>query len=130
MGILSGGFTFVVEAFRRRLGLDYAFANELEIADGVLTGRVCGEVLDGAGKAARLTEIARAEGVPLAQVVGVGDGANDIPMLTAAGLGIAFRAKEPARRSADAAIQRNDFQGLLYLLGVTGRDLRRARDSG
>lgn len=128
MGILSGGFTFVVDAFRERLGLDYGFANTLEIVDGRLTGRVLDPILDGAGKAEKLRLIAHQEGVPLDQVVGIGDGANDIPMLQAAGLGIAFRAKETTRRSADAAIQRNDFTGLLYLLGITGRDLRRVRE--
>ncbi len=127
LGLLSGGFTCFTEPLRRRLGIDYAFANTLEIEAGVLTGGLTGPVLDAAGKAARLAEIASREGVPLDQVVGVGDGANDIPMLQAAGLGIAFRAKESTRRSADAAIQRNDLAGLLYLLGVSARDLKRVR---
>lgn len=127
LGLLSGGFTFFVDALRERLGFDYAFGNTLEIVDGRLTGRLTGPILDGQGKAARLREIAEREGVRPDQVVGIGDGANDIPMLQAAGLGIAFRAKEATRRNADAAIQNNDFKGLLYLLGVTGRDLRRMR---
>lgn len=127
LGLLSGGFTFFVDALRERLGMDYAFGNILEIAGGRLTGRLAGPVLDGAGKAARLREIAAREGVRPDQVVGVGDGANDIPMLQAAGLGIAFRARESTRRSADAAIRNNDFKGLLYLLGVSGRDLRRMK---
>ena len=104
-----------------------AYANTVEIRDGVLTGELLGPILDGPGKARILREIAAREGVRPDQVVGVGDGANDIPMLQAAGLGIAFRAKEGTRRRADAAIQRNDFMGLLYLLGVSGRDLRRMR---
>jgi phosphoserine phosphatase len=128
LGVLSGGFTFFAEALKERLGVDYACANTLEIKDGHLTGKVVGPILDGPGKAERLLEIARLEGIRRDQVVGIGDGANDVPMLQAAGMGIAFRAKEPARRSADAAIQQNDFIGLLYLLGVSGRDLKRMRD--
>jgi phosphoserine phosphatase len=123
LGVLSGGFTCFTEVLRERLGVDYAFANRLEIQDGALTGRVLEPILDGAGKAEMLREIARRERVSLDQVVGVGDGANDIPMLQAAGLGIAFRAKEATRRSADAALTR-DFGGLLYLLGVSARDVR------
>jgi phosphoserine phosphatase len=128
LGVLSGGFTFFAEALQERLGVDYAFANTLEIEDGKLTGNVVGPILDGQGKADRLLEIAQQEGVRREQVVGIGDGANDVPMLQAAGLGIAFRAKEPAKRNADAAIQQNDFIGLLYLLGVSGRDLKRMHD--
>jgi phosphoserine phosphatase len=127
LGILSGGFTVFTDALRERLGIDYAHANTVEIRDGALTGKLLGPVLDGPGKARVLREIAAREGVRPDQVVGVGDGANDIPMLQAAGLGIAFRAKEGTRRRADAAIQRNDFMGLLYLLGVSGRDVRRMR---
>jgi len=125
IGVLSGGFTVFVEKIQTRLGIDYAYANTLGVENGTLTGEVIEPLLDGEGKARRLAEIADREGVSLDQVVGVGDGANDIPMLQKAGLGIAFRAKETTRRSADAAIQRNDFSGLLYLLGVTGRDLKR-----
>ena len=127
LGVVSGGFTFFVDHLREHLGIDYAFANTLRIRDGRLTGDLDGEILDGPGKADRLREIAEREGVRLDQVVGVGDGANDIPMLQAAGLGIAFRAKETTRRNADAAIGRNDFLGILYLLGVSGRDLARVR---
>ena len=130
LGVLSGGFTFFVEALKTKLKIDYAAANTLEIKHGVLTGEVVGPVLDGPGKAKQLARIADLEGVPLDQVVGVGDGANDIPMLQTAGLGIAFRAKETTRRTADAAIQKNDFLGLLYLLGVSGKDLRRMREAG
>jgi phosphoserine phosphatase len=127
LGVVSGGFTFFVDHLQERLGIDYAFANTLEIREGRLTGNLVGPILDGPGKAERLREIAEREGVRLDQVVGVGDGANDIPMLQAAGLGIAFRAKESTRRNADAAIGRNDFLGILYLLGVSGRDLARVR---
>ena len=127
VGVLSGGFTFFVEAIRKRLDIDYAFANTLETSGGKLTGGLVGPILDGEGKAQRLREIAEREGIRRGQVVAVGDGANDIPMLQAAGLGIAFRAKESTRRSADAAIGRNEFLGLLYLLGVSGRDLKRVQ---
>ena len=128
LGILSGGFTYFAEALRARLGFHHAFANTLVVRDGLVTGELEDPIVDAAGKAVRLAEIAALEGVPLEQVVGVGDGANDIPMLQAAGLGIAFRAHEITRRSADGAIQRNDFTGLLHFLGVTGRDLARVRD--
>ncbi len=128
LAILSGGFTYFAEALRARLGFHHAFANTLVVRDGLVTGELEDPILDAAGKAVRLAEIAALEGVPLEQVVGVGDGANDIPMLQAAGLGIAFRAHEITRRSADGAIQRNDFTGLLHFLGVTGRDLARVRD--
>lgn len=127
LGVLSGGFTVFAAALQERLGIDYAFANTVEIHDGALTGKLVGPIVDGPGKARLLAEIASREGVRPDQVVGVGDGANDIPMLQAAGLGIAFRAKEGTRRRADAAIGRNDFMGLLYLLGVSGRDLKRMR---
>jgi|GEM_PF-65913 len=96
LAVVSGGFTPFTEVLKRRLHLDHAYANTLEVAEGKLTGRVLGEVLDGAGKARCLEEMARAEGVPLDQVAAVGDGANDVPMLQAAGLGVAFRAKDVA----------------------------------
>jgi phosphoserine phosphatase len=130
LAVVSGGVSVIVEALRERLDLDYAFGNTLEVEEGMLTGRVCEPILDGPGKARVLAEIAAKEGVSLEQVVGVGDGANDIPMLQAAGLGIAFRAKERTRESAHAALSRSDFLGLLYLLGVSGRDLKRLRAEG
>jgi phosphoserine phosphatase len=123
--VVSGGFSWFVERLGKRLDVDYVFANVLEIEDGVLTGKLVPPILDGPGKAERLERIAAGEGVPVDQVVGVGDGANDIPMLQRAGLGIAFRAAASTRRSADAAIQRNTFAGLLHLLGVSARDMRR-----
>ena len=130
MGIVSGGCTVIVNALRDRLGLDYAYGNVLEVENGFLTGKVREPLLDGPGKARVLAEIAAKEGVSTEQVVGVGDGANDIPMLQAAGLGIAFRAKARTRESAHAALTRSDFLGLLYLLGVSGRDVRRLRAEG
>lgn len=123
VGVISGGFTFFTEHLRRLLDLDYAFGNELELAGDELTGELVPPILDAQGKADRLREIARRERVPLTQVVGVGDGANDIPMLQTAGLGVAFRAKEAARAVADGVIHQNSLSGLLYLLGVSQRDL-------
>jgi phosphoserine phosphatase len=92
-----------------------------------LTGRVVGDLVDAAGKATLLRSIAATERIPLEQVVGVGDGANDIPMLQAAGLGIAFGRRDKIRRAAHGAIARPDLGGILYLLGVTGRDLAALR---
>jgi phosphoserine phosphatase len=102
--ILSGGFTFVGRELQQRLGIDYLHANELDIAGGAVTGEVRGEIVDGARKAHYLTEIARAEGLDMEQVIAVGDGANDLPMLRLAGLGIAFRAKPLVRQSARQSI--------------------------
>jgi len=125
LGVLSGGFSIIVEAVRERLGLDFAVGNQVEIENGRLTGRLIEPILDAEGKATALRRIAEKEGVSLEQVVGVGDGANDIPMLQAAGLGIAFRAKERTRECADATLVRSDFLGLLYMLGVSGRDVNK-----
>jgi phosphoserine phosphatase len=120
--ILSGGFTFVGRELQRRLGIDYLHANELDVADGAVTGEVRGEIVDGARKAHYLTEIARAEGLSMEQVIAVGDGANDLPMLRLAGLGIAFRAKPLVRQSARQSISTMGLDGILYLLGVRDRE--------
>jgi len=122
MAILSGGFTFVGRALQRRLGIDYLHANELDIVDGVVTGEVRREIVDGARKAHYLGEIARAEGLDMEQVIAVGDGANDLPMLRLAGLGIAFRAKPVVRQNARQAISTLGLDGILYLLGVRDRE--------
>jgi phosphoserine phosphatase len=121
--ILSGGFTFFGERLQRQLGIDYMFANELEIEDGRLTGRVVGEVVDGERKAALVRMLAEREGIALAQVVAVGDGANDLPMLEASGLGIAFHARPRVRASADHSISSGGLDGILYLMGFRDRDL-------
>ncbi len=118
--VLSGGFTVFTDALVRRLGLDHARANVLAVEGGRLTGALAGPVLDGPGKAAALEELARERGLSMAQVVAVGDGANDAPMLRAAGAGIAYRAREPARRAADGAIHRAPLTGLLHLVGTIG----------
>ncbi|HEV2136727.1 MAG TPA: phosphoserine phosphatase SerB [Terracidiphilus sp.] len=121
--ILSGGFTIFARYLQKCLGIDYVHANELEIADGVVTGRVIPPIVNGERKASLLGEIAKAEGISLEQVVAVGDGANDIPMLKLAGMGIAYRAKPLVRQSAPQSISRLGLDGLLYLIGVRDRDL-------
>jgi phosphoserine phosphatase len=124
--ILSGGFTFFAKHLQARLGIDYIHANELDIEDGVVTGRVTTEIVDGAKKAEYLREIARLENISLEQVVAVGDGANDLPMLGIAGMGIAFRAKPLVRESASHAVSYLGLDSLLYLIGVRDRDVERA----
>ena len=121
--ILSGGFNYFGEFLQRKLGIDYVFANQLEVHEGKVTGRVTGQVVDGARKAELLKMIAEKEGVNLEQVIAVGDGANDLPMLSIAGLGIAFRAKPLVRANAKQAISALGLDGILYLLGVRDRDL-------
>lgn len=120
--ILSGGFTFMGHYLQQRLGIDYVFANELEVENGKVTGKVQGRIVDGPRKAELLQEIARKEGIALEQAIAVGDGANDLPMLSIAGLGIAFRAKPLVRESARQAISTLGLDGILYLLGVRDRD--------
>ena len=103
-GVVSGGFRRIIEPLAEDLLLDYVAANELEIIDGVLTGRVVGQIVDRPGKAAALRDFAQKFGIPMEQTVAVGDGANDIDMLAAAGLGIAFNAKPALREVADASL--------------------------
>lgn len=121
--ILSGGFTFVGHELQRRLGIDYVYSNELHIENGKVTGDVRTEIIDGARKAHYLRQIAEAERLSLEQVVAVGDGANDLPMLSIAGLGIAFRAKPLVRKTARHAMSRLGLDGILYLIGVRDREL-------
>ncbi|MDA0335415.1 MAG: phosphoserine phosphatase SerB [bacterium] len=122
IAILSGGFTYFAEYLQRRLGIDYVYANELEIVDGKLTGRVVGDIVDGARKARLVEEIARRENIRLQQVIAVGDGANDLPMLSIAGLGIAFHAKPVVHREARQSISSVGLDGILYLMGVRDRE--------
>ncbi|MEP4486126.1 MAG: phosphoserine phosphatase SerB [Halioglobus sp.] len=119
--ILSGGFTYFAKYLQQRLGIDYVYANELDIVDGKLTGRVIGEIVDGDRKALLLKELAAREGLQLEQVIAVGDGANDLPMLSAAGLGIAFRAKPVVQQSAEQSISTLGLDAILYLLGFSDR---------
>ena len=121
--ILSGGFTFFGRVLQQRLGIGHLHANTLDIRDGVVTGEVIPPIVDGAGKAARLSEIAAREGLSLEQCIAVGDGANDLPMLRLAGLGIAFRAKPVVRSSARQSISAMGLDGILYLIGVRDRDI-------
>ena len=127
-GVVSGGFTRVVQPLAEELGLDFCIANELEVVGGVLTGRVLGPVVDRAEKAAALRRAADRFEVPLAQCVAVGDGANDIDMLTTAGLGIAFNAKPALREVADTAITHPFLDVVLFVLGIT-RDEVEAADA-
>jgi phosphoserine phosphatase len=123
IGIISGGFDYFGRRLQEQLGFDYMHANRLEIADGRLTGRVLGAIIDGPGKAAILRQIAAAEGLHLEQTIAVGDGANDLPMLSIAGLGIAFHAKPVVRQQASSAISAVGLDGLLYLIGIRDREL-------
>ncbi|WP_461482174.1 phosphoserine phosphatase SerB, partial [Porticoccus sp.] len=120
--ILSGGFDYFGRHIQQKLGIDYVYANQLEIVDGKVTGRVTGEVVDGQRKARLLIEIAAREGVCLEQVIAVGDGANDLPMLSIAGLGIAFRAKPLVKANAKQSISKLGLDGILYLMGLSDRD--------
>jgi len=121
--ILSGGFTFFARHLQSRLGIDHVFANELDIVNGAVSGQVKTEIVDGAKKAQLLQQIVRQENISLEQVVAVGDGANDLPMLGIAGMGIAFRAKPLVKQSADHALSVLGLDSLLYLIGVRDRDL-------
>lgn len=121
--ILSGGFTFFGRVLQKRLGIDHLHANTLDVRNGIVTGEVIPPIVDGAMKATLLTEIAGAEGLSLEQCIAVGDGANDLPMLRLAGLGIAFRAKPLVRSSARQSITAMGLDGILYLIGVRDRDI-------
>lgn len=115
--ILSGGFTYFGHYLKQRFGFDYVYANELEIEDGKLTGRYVGEIVDGRRKAELLKLIAQVENVNIAQTIAVGDGANDLPMLGTAGLGIAFHAKPKVKATAEQSISTIGLDGVLYFLG-------------
>lgn len=120
--IVSGGFTFFGEYLQEILGVDYVYANQLDVQDGKVTGSVKGDIIDGQRKADLLRELADREGLMLEQVIAVGDGANDLPMLDIAGLGIAFRAKPLVEASAKQAISSLGLDGILYLLGYSDKD--------
>ncbi|HEV2451239.1 MAG TPA: phosphoserine phosphatase SerB, partial [Streptosporangiaceae bacterium] len=125
-GIVSGGFTQVLVPLAAELGLDYVAANTLEISDGQLTGRLSGPVIDRSGKAAALRRFAADAGVPVSQAIAVGDGANDLDMIAAAGLGVAFNAKQVVRDAADAAVSVPYLDSILYLLGISREDVEAA----
>ena len=126
LGIISGGFDYFGKYFQSKLGLDYVFANQLEIADGKLTGKLKGDIIDGPKKAEILKTLAMVENIDLEQTIAVGDGANDLPMLHTAGLGVAFHAKPVVRANADKAISSVGLDGLLYLMGISEREIRQA----
>jgi phosphoserine phosphatase len=123
IAVLSGGFTYFGRLLQERLGIDYLHANELGIEDGIVTGEVAGEIVDGRRKADLLRDIAGKEGISLEQVIAVGDGANDLPMLNLAGLGIAFHAKPVVREGAEHSLSTIGLDGILYLMGIRDRDL-------
>ena len=120
--ILSGGFTWFGHWLQGLLGIDYVYANELKIEDGRVTGEVAEPIVNGDRKAELLREIASREGIDMEQVIAVGDGANDLPMLGAAGLGIAFRAKPLVKKNAEHSISTLGLDGILYLIGVRDKD--------
>jgi phosphoserine phosphatase len=121
--ILSGGFTYFAKFLQARLGIDYVFANELDIVDGRVTGKVKGAIVDGARKAELLRQLAAEQHIDMQQVIAVGDGANDLPMLSIAGLGIAFRAKPLVQQSAEQSISTLGLDAILYLLGISDKYL-------
>ena len=121
--IISGGFTYFGHFLQHRLGIDYVYSNELEIVDGHLTGQVTGTIVNAARKAELLKQIASHEDIRLEQVIAVGDGANDLPMLNAAGMGIAFRAKPIVRENAEHAITLG-LDSILYLIGFRDRETK------
>jgi phosphoserine phosphatase len=127
LGIVTGGFDFFAQDLKERLGLDYAFANRLEIRDGVLTGHVQGPIIDAAQKAKLVNQVACNEKIPLDQTVVIGDGANDALMLGQAGLGIAYNAKRPLQRVANASLGRARLTHVFHLLGITEEDILEAR---
>ncbi|GMA84943.1 phosphoserine phosphatase [Angustibacter aerolatus] len=126
VALVSGGFLEVVQPLADLLHVDHAHANRLEVRDGRLTGRVLGDVVDRAGKAAALRRFAEAEGLPLSRTVAIGDGANDLDMLDAAGLGIAFNAKPVVREQADASVTVPFLDAVLYLLGIPREEVEEA----
>ncbi|SDK89917.1 phosphoserine phosphatase [Actinopolyspora mzabensis] len=125
-GVVSGGFTRIIDHLVDDLGLDFSAANDLEVMDGKLTGRVVGEIVDRGGKASALKRFAESYDVPLSQCVAVGDGANDMDMLATAGLGVAFNAKPALREVADTALSHPFLDAVLFVLGVTRAEVEAA----
>ena len=126
VGVVSGGFTTVIEPLMRDLGIEHYRANTLEVADGVLTGKIVGPIIDRAAKATALRDFAELEGVELEQTIAIGDGANDLDMIAIAGLGIAFNAKPAVKAAADSSVSAPYLDSVLYLLGITREDMEAA----
>ena len=126
IALISGGFSYFTDILKERLGFDYAFGNKLEVRKGRLTGRVRGKIIDAGEKARIMESICRGEGITRDEVVAVGDGSNDRIMVANAGLGLAFNAKEILRKVADGAITGDHLKGVLYCLGISDLDLKRA----
>ncbi len=124
IGIISGGFDYFGKNLQQKLGLDYVFANQLEIVDGKITGNIKGDIIDGYKKAEILKTIAQVENISLKQTIAVGDGANDLPMINIAGLGVAFHAKPLVKQNAQRSISSVGLDGLLYLMGISEREIR------
>jgi phosphoserine phosphatase len=126
VAVVSGGFSVVIEPLLKELEISHYRANTLEILDGKLTGKVTGEVIDRAAKATALRDFAALEGVSLAQTIAIGDGANDLDMIAAAGLGIAFNAKPAVKAAADSSLSAPYLDSVLYLLGITREEIEEA----
>lgn len=126
VGVVSGGFTTVIEPLIRDLGIEHYRANTLEVADGVLTGKIVGPIIDRAAKATALRDFAELEGVELEQTIAIGDGANDLDMIAIAGLGIAFNAKPAVKAAADSSVSAPYLDSVLYLLGISREDMEAA----
>ncbi len=124
IGIISGGFDFFGEYLQNKLGLDYVFANVLEVENGKVTGNVNGDIIDGPKKAEILKTIATVENISLQQTIAVGDGANDLPMISIAGLGIAYHAKPIVKENSEQSISSVGLDGLLYLMGLSEREIQ------
>jgi len=124
LAVISGGFTDIIKHVKQELNLDYAFANTLEIAEGQLTGNLIGPLVDAQKKADLLQMIAKQEGIPEEQVIAIGDGANDLPMLSRAGLGIAFNAKLHVQERAKYRINQKTLTSIIYLLGISDKDAK------
>jgi phosphoserine phosphatase len=122
-GLISGSFHYFADHLKERLGLDFAFANELEMKNGILTGKLLGDIVDGPYKARVVNVVSSEEGVLLDQTVAIGDGANDVLMLGQAGLGIAYNAKGKLERVANMSLGRARLKNILYILGITEEEM-------
>jgi len=120
VALISGGFSYFADHLKEKLGLDYAFSNDLKIKDGVLTGEIEGTIINAHQKALLLKVIAQQEKISLEQVVAIGDGANDLPMLSTAGLGIAYHAKDVVKKKAEQHMSHGPMTSILYFLGIPG----------